>query len=420
MTQRSFFRACVFLSAYACRSIAGAQEIPAAVALADERAARAEDTQSVVASPPGRMARAFSWAESKVDAGSQSRDGFYPEFGGLIGGSGLSVGPGYRHRVFGDRAVVDVSGALSSSASKMMQSQLGWRGLFSDRLAVGAQVKYQDFTQINFFGLGGDSLKSRQADYRLTDLDVMGFGTLRANRWLTVSGRVGLLRSVDIKRGTSALHPSIGDEFSEITAPGLTSQPGYLHADVAVDLDTRDVPGHPASGGRYRFSIATYRDQDFSHYSFRRFNSDAAQYVPLFKRSVLALRGRVDLSQSGDGQDVPFYLLPALGGPTSLRGYDHYRFRDRDALLLNAEYVWPILRALDGALFYDAGTVAPRVAALSMHHLHKDYGVGLRLHSARHMITRFDVARSHEGTRAWLTFTAPLGPPSRIVVPYVP
>jgi outer membrane protein assembly factor BamA len=191
-----------------------------------------------------------------------------------------------------------------------------------------------------------------------------------------------------------------------------------VHADVAADVDTRDEPGYPSRGGRYGVSMAMFHDRDLGRYSFRRVEADAAQYIP-FGRTVLALRGRIDVSAVGAGQDIPFYLLPTLGGSRSLRGYAEYRFRDRNAMLLDAEYRWPLFHALDAAVFYDAGTVAPEVSGLTRRLL-ASYGVGIRAHSATHLITRFDVARGKEGMRVALTLTAPLSAPSRSVAPYVP
>jgi outer membrane protein assembly factor BamA len=179
-----------------------------------------------------------------------------------------------------------------------------------------------------------------------------------------------------------------------------------------------DRPGYPSSGGRYRASIAMFHDRDLARYSFRRFEADAAQYVPL-GRSVLAFRGRIDVSQTAPGQDVPFYLLPSLGGANSLRGYLDYRFRDRDMLLMNAEYRWPLLRRVDAAVFYDAGSVASASNLLSRK-IYTDYGAGLRLHSATRMLVRLDVARGAEGARALVSFSTPLALPNRAVAPYVP
>jgi outer membrane protein assembly factor BamA len=364
--------------------------------------------------------RMLARVDTKLEDASEA-NGFYPEFGGFINGAGLSIGPGYRHRLFGDRAVVDASAAVSYRRYVMMQSRLEWPRLLNDHLAVGGQVKYQDFPQINFFGVGPDSRQANQTDYRLQSLDVAAYATVRPVTWLAITGRAGSLRHVDISRGTSSLHPSIGEVFAESSAPALDFTPTYFHTEASVVADTRDVPGYPSSGGRYRVSFANYSDRDMGRFSFRRLEADAAQYVSIFSpRSVLAARARVDLSGTDAGQTVAFYMLPTLGGPRSLRGYDDYRFRDRNLLLFNGEYRFPILRALDGAAFYDAGTVAPTANALSVHRLMTDYGVGVRVHSKKHMLMRVDVARGSEGTRLVVAFSAPFGSSSQSVVPYLP
>jgi outer membrane protein assembly factor BamA len=408
--------ACLVLSMLACGSIAGAQQPPAPDANAPERAAQLPEG-SYLTPEPGRLQRTVSWIGTKLDGPATTRDGFYPELGGMITGAGVSVGPGFRHHVFGDRAVIDVSAAMSWRQYRAMNAQFTWPRLLNDRLTVGAQARYQDFTRINYFGIGNDSLENDRTNYRLKNIDALGFATVRANRWLSFTGRAGGLRRLDIEPGTSSLYPSIDDRFDEITAPSLVRQPNYLHADVAVDADTRDMPGYPSRGGRYRVSMAAFHDQSFGRYSFRRIEADAAQYLPL-GRSVVALHARLALSQD-DGQDVPFYLLPSLGGPNSLRGFADYRFRDRDLLMVNAEYRWPILHVADVAAFYDAGSVAATTPALTQR-MHTDYGVGLRVHSARQTVARLDIARSTEGTRVLLTFTAPLGVPHQSVAPYVP
>jgi outer membrane protein assembly factor BamA len=410
----SFSRSGLFVVAWACAASAGAQDTSPIGAVHDQTLAH----DSATGAAPGLLERAVSWAEIKMDGQTGLRDGFYPELGGMIPGAGLSAGPGYRHHLFGDRAIVDASAAMSWRRYTMMQSQIAWPGLLNDRLSVGGQVKYQDFKQINFFGIGNGSLSGNRTDYRLKDLDTLAFATVRANPWLSMTGRTGLLRRVDVARGASTLHPSTVERFDEGSAPGVTRQPNYLHADVALDVDTRDTPGYPASGGRYRVSMAMFHDQDFSSYSFRRVEADAAQYISL-GRSVLAFHGRMDLSQTGAGQDVPFYLLPSLGGSNSLRGYQDYRFRDRDLLMLNAEYRWPIVRRIDAAVFYDTGTVGPRAGDLSRDR-HADYGVGMRLHTATHLLARVDVARGHEGMRTLFTFSMPLSVPGGTIAPYVP
>ena len=94
------------------------------------------------------MSRAFSWVESRIDVRSGVRDGWYPEMGNMIPGAGFSAGLGYRHRLFGDQAIADASAAVSWNGSRTLQSQLTWPRLVNERLSIGGQLTYQDFTQI--------------------------------------------------------------------------------------------------------------------------------------------------------------------------------------------------------------------------------------------------------------------------------
>jgi len=70
------------------------------------------------------------------------------------------------------------------------------------------------------------------------------------------------------------------------------------------------------------------------------------------------------LSHTGSDQAVPFYLLPSLGGHNTLRGYAEYRFHDGHLMVVTAESRWAVFPHLDGAIFFDAGSVASRVRDL--------------------------------------------------------
>lgn len=412
--RRSVFLVCTLLAALAGAPAVAAQDQQADPS-AQERLAPPPGTYLTPA--PGRMQRTMTWIGTKIEGPDSRHDGFYPQMGGMITGSGLSLGPGFRQRMFGDRAVLDVSAALSWKRYRAINAQMTWPRLMGERLSLGAQAAYHDFTRVNYFGIGNASNEDDRTDYRIQNVDALGFATVHATSWLSVTGRAGMLRRLEIEPGTSSLYPSIGERFDDLTAPGLDRQPTFIHADVSIDADTRDVPGYPSRGGRYRLMTAAFHDRSFGEYSFRRVEADAAQYIPI-GRSVLAFRGRLDVSQDG-GREIPFYLLPSLGGANSLRGYADYRFRDRDLLMVNAEYRWPIARFVDLAGFYDAGAVGARVRSLTGE-MHTDYGLGIRVHSTTHSLVRLDVARSVEGTRVMLNFSAPLGLPNKSIAPYVP
>jgi outer membrane protein assembly factor BamA len=373
-------------------------------------------------SRPGLFQRSVTWVSDKLADGSgSSKDGFYPEVGMVPGAGWLSVGPGYRHHLFGDAAVVSASAAMSTRHYAMMQSQVEWPTLFSNRLSLGVAGKYQDFTQINYFGVGPDSEKSAWSDYRLRSVDVTGTAIYRPSYWLSIGGGAGYIRDLDITPGTSSIHPATHDLFTENTAPGLLMQPRYRHADVFVEADTRDVRGYTRTGGLFRLGLINFQDLSASRQSFRRMDADATQYVPLLRRNwILAVRGHVALSRTGAGNGVPFYMMPTLGGRTTLRGYNDYRFRDRNAAAFAAEYRLPMFRMVDAALFAEAGNVAPTARGLWRERLNHDYGVGLRVHSSTKIFARVDVAKGQEGMRVSAGLSASLGTSRRSVIPYVP
>ena len=396
----------------------------AAICASGARPAAAQNTGAeTVSRAPGMFQRTFTRVGDIMQLGAgEAKDGLYPQLGEMIPGAGLlSAGPGYRQHLFGDAAVVNVSASLSWRRYSMVQSRIEWPALVSNHLSIGAGARYQDFTQINYFGIGPDSDKSAQTDYRLKSVDISGFATVRTTDWLSLGGRVGYIRGLDVTSGLSSIHPPTHDLFDETTAPGLTIQPRYAHADVFVEADTRDKPGYPASGGVYRLGLTTFHDLDGSGQSFRRVEGDATHYVQLFRRSsVMAVRGHVALSQTGSGNEVPFYLMPTLGGASTLHAYSDYRFRDRNAASVGAEYRWPVIRVMDAALFADAGSVAPTASGLWRERLEHDYGFGLRFHTATRSVARIDVAKGREGTRVSLSLTTSLGGSNRNVLPYVP
>ena len=72
---------------------------------------------------------------------------------------------------------------------------------------------------------------------------------------------------------------------------------------------------------------------------------------------MISLRGLAQTALDKDDQQIPFFMLPSVGGGSSLRGFSSWRFRDRNSLVLQAEWRIMVNRFLDMAFFYDAGKV---------------------------------------------------------------
>ena len=98
--------------------------------------------------------------------------------------------------------------------------------------------------------------------------------------------------------------------------------------------------------------------------------------------------------------------MPTLGGSTTLRGFDEFRFRDQTALLLNAEYRWEAFSGLDMAIFGDWGDVGPEWDDIAFKDLKSDYGLGFRFNTFRSVFLRIDLARSdQQGFRVNTSFS---------------
>jgi len=111
----------------------------------------------------------------------------------------------------------------------------------------------------------------------------------------------------------------------------------------------------------------------------------------------LSFRGFVSTTGSKRDQQIPFFMLPSVGGGSSLRAFSSWRFRDRNSMVMEAEWRVMVNRFLDTALFYDAGKVTAHARDLDLTHLKSGYGIGVRFHGPLSTPLRIDVAHGNEG-----------------------
>jgi Omp85 superfamily domain len=353
-------------------------------------------------------------AFSRLGDTGTPRNGFYAELSNMITGSGwVSLGPGYRRYVLNDRAFIDASAAVSWRAYNMMQARFEMPRLFDDRLSVGTQLMWQDQTQINYFGIGPNSLETDQSQYQMQSIDSVGYATLRPVPSLALAGEFGFLRRPDILSPGGTFKPSLPTTMQEFpNNPGVSDpfQPNYLHGEVSLTSDTRNHRSFPTSGHVYRTQMTSFFDQSTSvgQFTFRQYEAEGVQFIPVLdeRNWIFALHGWIVWSDVPSGNQIPFYLLPSLGGNNSLRSYTDYRFHDQNLLLTNVESRWALWTHLDGALFVDAGNVGARVQNLNLDKV--SIGGGLRLHTERATFARLDIAHGAEGWNVVFRTTDPL------------
>ena len=333
--------------------------------------------------------------------------GIHARVGGIGEGAGFGGGPGYQF--IGVPVDLRTSAAASLKGYFIAEGSLRFPGTQSEDLYTWANgpyvevyARWRDSPQEDFYGLGPNSLEDDRSNFAQRETFVRVTPGVRRGH-LTAGVNLGYL-DPSIGSGTDTSMPSTDEIFGPEEVPGLDAQPAFGVIEPFVEFATLDRAIDDRAGGRYRVTFTRYADRDLGQFSFNRWDVDLRQFIPFVHDThTLALRAWVSSSDASDGDSVPFYLQPTLGGSRSLRGFRTFRFRDRSALLLQAEYRWRINEFVTGALFYDTGAVAPELDDIGR--LERDYGFGLRAGSRAAVAFRVDVAfGGREGTRFLVRF----------------
>jgi hypothetical protein len=214
---------------------------------------------------------------------------------------------------------------------------------------------------------------------------------VRAARFFFVGGG---LDSIRLQTGPSAP----GTRIAALT-------PNYRRVRAFAEIDSRTSRSYSRRGGLYRVEWSDYRQSNAGANSFGRVDAEMQQFVPVVRENwVIALRALASTTNTESGQDVPYFMMPDLGGHHALRGYSSWRFRDRNRVLLTGEYRWTAGSFVDMSLFLDAGQVSSALGNLSTREFKETYGVGISLHTLTTTVTRIELARTHEGNSVVFSF----------------
>jgi outer membrane translocation and assembly module TamA len=326
--------------------------------------------------------------------------------GGMRSGNGTTFGVGYRRiDLWRERIAFRATARATFQKAYMFDLEIEFPRLRTDRAELTFYGKFENSPLMDFYGLGPKTARGGRSSYRLEDtgLDLEGRYRIWNNLYGGVTGGVYLPNTGPGQRSGS---PSIEEKYDDSTAPGVTSQPSFLRAGGFLQYDWRDNPEGPTEGGNYYSRYQRYWDQDLGQHTFHRLESAAEQYFPYFnKNRVIALRLAAVMTYANDGQSVPFYLMPTLGGNEYLRGFRRYRFYDQSSILFSAEHRWHIFAGSYAALFYEAGKVAAKASQLNFHNLEHAAGIGFRFTIRHTVVMRIDHAFSREGYRFIWTFS---------------
>jgi hypothetical protein len=290
----------------------------------------------------------------------------------------------------------------------------------SSRLAVTEQPVFHAYAQnvslnrLGYFGLGPDTHDTARSFFGMREAIVGGnvawplFQPINLSFFGEANGRF-----VDIRGSRRQSSPSIEQIYTEATAPGLIRQPAF--AQFSEGLRARPVFANGHIRLNYSFNFQQYVAGS-SPYSFRRLTTDLGHQFPLYRKTrsnlprdfngpddcsadaalhncpsitrnlegSISLRFLLTQSFTSRGNVVPFYFDPTIGGSDIngrplLAGYQDYRFRGPNLLVLRAGFEHSIYGPLGLSLMTDHGKVALRHQDLDFSQLAHSYSAGLTL-----------------------------------------
>ncbi|HET8548290.1 MAG TPA: BamA/TamA family outer membrane protein [Bryobacteraceae bacterium] len=331
--------------------------------------------------------------------------GLRPRVGGLVTGGGFAFGAEYRNDELADSEVLfRTSARMTWRGFQHYDMELALPSVAGGHVSTNLLAVHRNYPQMQYYGPGPNSQKTGRSDYRLEDTLYQSEFGVRPVRPLVLGVSAGFLQ-VNVGPGTHRRWISAERIYGPAQAPGIDRQTDFARGSAFVQLDYRDVPGGPRSGGFYRAQFTYNKDVDLKRHTFRRLDAEAQQYISLFnQRRVIALRARTALTYANTGQVVPFYMQPTLGGSEELRGFRPFRFYDDNMVVYTAEYRYEVFSGLDMAVFGDAGKVFQRRGDLNFRDVEASYGIGMRFNARNNVFLRIDTGFSHEGFQVWFKF----------------
>ena len=214
----------------ACLFVAATVTLPSMAAAQETRAEEIEKKQAdKAATAKPYVPNKFEAIMNRLEENFASPpSGFFPAFGSVYPGGGLTLGGGYRH-FYARQAVFDITGFYSLKNYKKIE--IGTRTPWHMRgpWTVGLRAGWLDAPQIGFYGIGMGTTTDDRANYRLKQ----GYGGVnvgvRPTGWLTKTSRA--------RRAAAARHRS---------KPSTTRRPRRDSSSPALRDSSRIPPSFTA------------------------------------------------------------------------------------------------------------------------------------------------------------------------------
>ena len=247
---------------------------------------------------------------------------WHPFFESAYSGGGFTLGAGhdhYRQRLQHHRRR---AAATRSPATSALEAEFVAPRLFNRRGSLSLLGGWREATQVGFYGIGTDTSKDDRTNYLLP-------AAVRARRSSPSSRRAACLM---LRGGVEFIAVVAGARRGHVPVGG----DGLHAADAARPRRRRHLPAHAGHGRDRLAHVARLRaprrllrrDAARLHATATRTSASSrsttrpsSTFRSCARRGCSRSAARVQTTIDKDGQQIPFFMLPSLGGGSSLRGY---------------------------------------------------------------------------------------------------
>jgi len=325
--------------------------------------------------------------------------GIVPVFGGTGEGTGFGGGLTYlagQEKPTQFRLDLKITTANYQEASLSLGQALGPGKLFFEG-------SYQWRPKENFYGLGHDTKKGQRTNFALRQT------------W------TGVRYEASMRHGSRPAAKSSGPGWKHLPAPIppfhprtsiLRICPATIPDAIAKhrrvcfpERDSRRLPAWRSAPSRRLLSGWAWTQQAPRVLHLR--NPDGGAPADGFRAQRLCRPGKPGIQpEKGRQRPIPFYLLPHIGGSSTLRGFRLDRFYGTNLFLLSLEYRYRLHPNIEAIPFFDEGQIFDQTADLSWLNWHRNYGLGFRYRAGveKRTVLRLELGHSSEGIQFHLSF----------------
>jgi len=261
----------------------------------------------------------------------------------------------------------------------------------AEKYILNYRLSYSCFPD-KYWGAGSHSQESAEESYRFSQYYIY----LHLMKKVSRNFFIGSLYE---QQRVLSMNYEPGGVFDKERVPG---RKGYLVSGVGTSttFDNRNNAFSPDKGIYAQVAVKYFTKALGSDFNYLNIVQDVRKYIPVKSNQVLAFQL---FNYMNIGSHIPIRSMAALGGDNIMRGYYSGRYRDKQQLVLQAEYRVPVYNKWGAVLFASTGDVTSKVMDYSLHTLKYALGGGIRyaLDKKEKLNLRLDYGFTSTGCRGF-------------------